>query len=132
MYLGRQFMDDVIITTEMNDPNFVVIQSFEVTTDRGVILIGESEPCSFVIDSHGNTFIGSGGTVLQFEHDTARTDIVSMISPAMFQLIAEDDGEMSLCATLIESQKVVPSPVERHFSDVAKIISIRPFGGRVE
>jgi uncharacterized protein (UPF0262 family) len=111
----------------MNDPGFVAIRSFEVVTDRGAILIMESEPCSFVFNLDGNMFIGNGGTVLQVEHDTALADILNMISPATFQLVAEDGGEMSLRATLIEARKVVPSGTERHFSNVAKIISVRPF-----
>jgi hypothetical protein len=118
-----------MIITEMNDPSFVVLQAFEVTTDRGVLLIGESEPCSFVSDPDGNVFIGNGGTVLQVEHNTALTDLQTMISPAKFELVVEEDSEMSLCATLIEPRKVVPSKTEQRFSDVAKIISIRPFDG---
>jgi hypothetical protein len=73
-------------------------------------------------------FIGNGGTVLQLEHDTALGDFLRMISPATFQLIAEDDGEMSLCATLVD-QQVVPSEIDEHFENVARIISIRPFEG---
>jgi hypothetical protein len=118
-----------MIITEMNDPGFVVTQSFEVTTDRGILLIGESEPCSFVSDPDGNTFIGNGGTVLQVEHNTALADIQTMISPAEFKLIVEESSEVSLCATLVEPRQVVPSKTERRFSDVAKIISIRPFDG---
>ena len=122
-------MGDAVLVTEMNDPNCIAIRSFEVTTDKGIVLIGESEPCAFVTDSDGNTFIGNGGTVLQVEHNTALTDILKMISSATFRLVIEDEGEMSLCATLVEPRQVVPSKIERRFSDVAKIISIRPFEG---
>jgi len=118
-----------MIMTEMNDPGFVVTKSMEINTDKGTILIGESEPFSFVSDPDGIVFIGNGGTVLQVEHNTALADIQAMISPAEFKLIAEESGEMSLCATLVESRQVAPSRIERHFQDVAKIISIRPFEG---
>jgi hypothetical protein len=116
-----------MLIIEMSDPQFVVIRSFEVSTDKGIVVIGESEPCSFVSDPDGNTFIGNGGTVLQVEHNTALSDIFSMISPATFKLIAEDSGEMSLCATLVEPRQVVPSRIDSSPKDVAKIISIRPF-----
>jgi hypothetical protein len=33
-----------VIIIEMNNPGFVVIKSFEITTDKGTILIMESEP----------------------------------------------------------------------------------------
>jgi hypothetical protein len=118
-----------MIIVEMNEPGHVVVRSFEVFTDRGTVVIGESEPCSFVIDPEGNTFIGNGGTVLQVEHNTALADLLNMISPAEFKLVVEDSGEMSLCATLVESRQVVLSRIERHFSDVARIISVRPFEG---
>jgi hypothetical protein len=119
-----------VLTIEMNDPKFVVTQSFEVVTDRGTILIMESEPCSFVFDPDGDIFIGNGGTVLRVEHTTALTDLLSMISPATFQLVAEEDGEVSLCATLVEPKQVfLPSETDEHFSDVARIVSIRPFEG---
>ena len=114
-----------MIITEMNDPDFVVIKSFEVTTDRGAVVIMESEPCSFVFDPEGNIFLGNGGTVLQLEHHTALGDFLSMIKPATFQLIAEDDGEMSLRATLVNKQ-VFPSEADGDFDDVARIVSIRP------
>lgn len=116
-----------MITIEMNDPKFVAIQSFEVTTDRGTILIAESEPCSFVSDQDNNVFLGNGGTVLQIRHNTALNDILSMLSPAKWGLVAEDSGEMSLCATL--DGPTGPSKIEKRFDDVANVISIRPFGG---
>jgi methyl coenzyme M reductase subunit C-like uncharacterized protein (methanogenesis marker protein 7) len=118
-----------MLIVEMNDPGFVAIRSFEISTEKGTIVIGESEPCSFVSDPDGNAFIGNGGTVLHVQHNTALLDIFNMISPATFKLIAEDSGEMSLCATLVEPRQVVPSRIERRFNDVAKIISIRPFEG---
>jgi hypothetical protein len=111
----------------MSDPGFVAIRSFEITTDKGTVVIGESEPCSFVSDPDGNAFIGNGGTVLQIEHGTALSDVTGMISPATFKLVAEDSGEMSLCASLIEPRQITPMRVEKRFSDVAKITSIRPF-----
>jgi hypothetical protein len=118
-----------MLIVEMNDPTFVVIRSFEVSTDKGTVMIGESEPCSFVSDPDGNTFIGNGGTVLHVQHNTAFSDLSNMISPATFQLVVEDSGEMSLCATLVEPRQVVPSKIERRFDNVARIISIRPFEG---
>lgn len=118
-----------MITTEMNDPRFVVTRSMEITTDKGILLIGESEPCSFVSDPDGSMFIGNGGTVLQVQHNTSLADIKTMISPAEFKLVVEDNGEVSLCATLVEPRQVAPSRVEKRFNDVAKIIAIRPFEG---
>jgi hypothetical protein len=116
-----------MITIEMNDPKFVAIQSFEVTTNRGVILIAESEPCSLVSDSDSNVFLGNGGTVLQIKHNTGLVDILSMLSPATWDLVVEDSGEISLRAAL--KGPVGPSKTEKRFDDVADIISIRPFGG---
>ena len=120
---------NAVLITEMNDPGFVVIRTFEVITDRGTIVIGESEPCAFVSDPDGYVFIGNGGTVLKVEHNTALADIQAMISPAEFKLVVEDSGEMSLCATLVEPRQVAPSRIERRFNNVAKIISVRPFEG---
>lgn len=116
-----------MITTEMNDPRFVALLSFEVTTDRGTVLIRESEPCSLVSDPDNNIFLGNGGTVLQIRHNTGLADVLKMLSPARWDLVVEDSGEISLCATL--DGPVGPSKIEKRFNDVANIIAIRPFEG---
>jgi hypothetical protein len=114
-----------MLVIEMSNPNSVAIQSFEVTTDRGTVVVSEGEPCSLVIDHDGHVCLGNGGTVLRVEHNTGRTDLLKMLSPAEFGLVVEDDGEVSLCATLTGDFK----RSESRFDNVVNVISIRPFGG---
>jgi hypothetical protein len=109
------------------DPNAVCIKGIEVLTSRGLVTLGESEPISYTQDKSGNLYIGSNGTVLLVSHKTALLDLSKVIKPATFSLVVEDDGEISLKATILGdiSSPYIPEGEDREFQDVASIISVR-------
>ena len=113
------------IILQNNQPKYVVTNTIEIFTDRGIVALFESEPVSISRDSEGNVYIGDGGTVLKVSHKTALQELFANISPAMFGLILEEDGEISLKATLTNDP---PEPKAGSFSDVAAVTSIRRFG----
>jgi hypothetical protein len=119
-----------MIIIESIDPNAVCVKTVEVLTNKGLVTIGESEALSYVQDLDGNLYIGSDGTVLRVTHKTSFQDLSKVIKPAAFSLIVEEDGEISLKAT-IEDHKdpYIPSISDRKFKNVADIVSIRGLEG---
>jgi len=115
------------IILENNNPKYVVTNAIEIITDRGPVVLFESEPISLSRDSEDNLYIGDGGTVLKLVDKTALHDLFTNISPASFGLILEEDGEISLKATLT---KEAPELKDGSFGSVATVSSIRRFGVR--
>jgi len=113
------------IVLENNHPSYIVTNTIEISTDKGPVVLFESEPIALSTDSEDNLYIGDGGTVLKIVDKTALHDLYSNISPASFGLVLEEDGEISLKATLTEG---APQLRAGSFSGVAAISSIRRFG----
>ena len=121
-----------MIIIEHIDPQFVAIKDFTLNTSKGPVTIYEAEPVSLCFDRHGTLCFGSGKTVLRITHKTALSDLLSSILPADFNLVVEEDGEMSLVSTLKEYQAPglaglsMIATKESGFSSVVDVNSIRP------
>jgi len=56
-----------------------------------------------------------------------------VIKPASFSLVVEDDGEISLKATILGDSSIpfVPEATDRTFQNVADIVSVRGHEGDI-
>lgn len=93
-----------MIVIEHVDPQFVAIKDFVLNTPMGGITILETEPVSLCFHQDGSVCFGNDKTVLRITHKTALSDLLSAVRPADFNLVVEEDGEMSLVSTLKEYQ----------------------------
>jgi hypothetical protein len=120
-----------MLITDNYDPNCISIIQIEILTNKGLVTIGEGESISYIQDQNGDLYIGSSGTVLRVRHKTALQDLSKVIKPASFSLVAEEDGEISLKASILDNapSPYIPEVTDRKFKDVADIISIRGHEG---
>jgi hypothetical protein len=88
---------------EMENPNFVALETFKMSTKNTEFIIIEGEPLTLSMDKDDNLIYGSGGSVLRISHATGLSDLLGKIRPATFELKVEEDSELSLVASLKET-----------------------------
>ena len=122
-----------MIIIESYDPNCISTKRIIISTNKGLVTIGESEPISYTRDKNGDLYLGTSQTVLRVSHKTAFQDLSRVIKPATFSLVVEDDGEISLKATIMGDSSIpfIPEVKDRTFQNVADIVSVRGHEGAI-
>ena len=115
-----------MLTIVSEEPNSVCTKQILISTSKGVLTLGEGEPISYRLNHDRYFYLGSSGTVLRVAHKTSFQDLAKVIKPATFSLVVEDDGEITLKATIEEHNgSYETSMTRKQFTKVADIISVR-------
>jgi hypothetical protein len=116
------------LVTYHDEPNYVAIKDFVLSTPRGNIYIESADAVSLSKNKDGDLFFGNSGTVIEIKTKTALSDLLSRVRPASFNLGVEEDGEMCLVATIHEGKTALLDHiklVDIPFADVCNVDSIR-------
>jgi hypothetical protein len=125
-----------MLIIENKAPNFVAIENFIMYTFNGEIIVEEGEPLDLRSRS-GIIVYGSEGTVLEFTNKTTINDLLERVEPASFELKLEEDGELSLVASIKEhmsdrSNKILEIKDDiGQVSEVIAVTAIRSFKGEL-